>query len=115
MKSYSEFYEGISIAKGLSSEDTFKFSDIVETQGQSECVTEKNVSDGKDMTENTNERSETDFASVEDPLNMYRTASTGAILVSEIPNIINHQNVIIAPGQGKKPVSVLRDEEQASP
>ena len=67
------------------------------------------------MTENTNERSETDFASVEGPLNMYRTASNGAILVSEIPNIINHQNVIIAPGQGKKPVSVLRDEEQASP
>ena len=39
----------------------FKFSDIVEIQGQSECVTEKNVSesDEKEMTENINDRSET--------------------------------------------------------
>ena len=72
-------------------------------------VTEKNVSDGKEMTENLNDRSETEFASVEDPLNM-RTASNETTLVSEIPNIINDENVIIAPGQGKNPVSILSDE-----
>ena len=36
----------------------------------------------------------------------------------EISNIINEENVIIAPKQGKTPVSVLRDEfceEQAFP
>ena len=45
---------------------------------------------------------ETEYVSVEDPLNMRRTASNDTNLVSEIPNIINEENVIIAPGQGKK-------------
>ena len=31
------------------------------------CVTEKGISDWKEMTENINDRSETEFASVEDP------------------------------------------------
>ena len=75
----------------------FKFSDIVEIEGQSECVTGKYVSDKKEMTENINGRSETQFALVEDPLNMHRTASNETNLVSEIPNIINKENVI-APG-----------------
>ena len=56
------------------------------------------------MTENINSRSETKFASVEDYLNMHRTASSETILVSEILNITNDENVIIAPGQVKKPV-----------
>ena len=47
------FYEDLSISKGLSSEDMF--SDIFEIQGQSECVTEKSVSDRKEMTENVND------------------------------------------------------------
>ena len=108
----------ISIVKGLSSEEMFRFSDIVEIQGQSECVTEKNVSDRKEITENINDRSETEFSSVEDPLNMHRAASNETTLVSEIPNIINDKNVIIAPGQGKKLVSILSNEfskEQALP
>ena len=50
------------------------------------------------MTENINSRSETKFASVEDHLNMHRTASSETTLVSEIPNITNDENVIIAPG-----------------
>ena len=63
------------------------------------------------MAENVNyNRSETEFASVEDPLNMYRTASDETTLVSEIPNIINEKNVTIARGQGKILVSILRDE-----
>ena len=37
------------------------------------------------MTENINDRSEKEFASVEDPLNMHRTASIETTLVSEIP------------------------------
>ena len=114
----NKFYNDISFVKGLSSEEMFRFSDIVEIQGQSECVTEKNVSDRKEITENINDRSETEFSSVEDPLNMHRAASNETTLVSEIPNIINDKNVIIAPGQGKKLVSILSNEfckEQALP
>ena len=32
------------------------------------------------------------------------------IQISEIPSITNDENVTIAPGQGKKPVSILNDE-----
>ena len=64
LKSYNKFHEDISIAKGLSNEKMFKFSDINEIQRQSECATEKKVSHRKEMTKNVNDRSETEFASV---------------------------------------------------
>ena len=54
------------------------------------------------MTKNINDRSETKFASVEDPLNMHKTESNETTLASEIPNIINDENIIIAAGQEKK-------------
>ena len=79
----------------------FKFSDIAEIQGQSEHVTEKNVSDEKEMTENINDSSKTEFALVEDPLNMSRTVSIKTILVSQIPNLTNEENVTTATGQGE--------------
>ena len=41
---------------------------------------------------------------------MHRTASNEATLVSEIPNVINEENVTIASGQGKNTVSILHDE-----
>ena len=48
----------------------FKFSDIIEIQGETESVAEKNISDGKEITENVNyNRSETEFPSVENPCN----------------------------------------------
>ena len=97
------------MAKGLSNEDMSQFSDIVEIQGQSKSVTEKKISDGEEMTENINDRSETEFTLVEDPLNMHRTALNVTTLVSEIPNTINQENGITAPGQGKNPVLILRD------
>ena len=62
--------------------------------------------------------SRTEYASVEGPLNMHRTASNKTTLISEIPNVINEQNVIIAPGQGQIPVLMLSDEfceDQALP
>ena len=57
LKSYNKFYGNISIAKGLSSEEMFKFSDIVEIQGKSKCVTNKNVSGRKEITESINHKS----------------------------------------------------------
>ena len=61
---------------------------------------------------------ETEYGSVEDPLSIYKTATNATALVSEMPYIINDENVIIAPGQGERLVSLLSDkfcEEQASP
>ena len=92
LKSHNKFYEDISIAKGLSSEEMFRFSDILEIQGENESITEKNISGEKKMSENIhaeNIKPETEHASVEDPLNMYITALNEATLVSKIPNIIN--------------------------
>ena len=62
----------------------------------------------KKNSENRND-TETECDSVEDALNMHRTALNETTLVSEIPNIINKENVLIAPGQGKKTVSILND------
>ena len=58
------------------------------------------------MSENINGTGgETEFASVvETPVKMHRTVSNDAALMSEIPNIINEENVIIASEQGKTPV-----------
>ena len=53
------------------------------------------------MTWNANDRGETQFASVQDPLNMHIIASSETTLISEIPDIINDKNVIITPGQRK--------------
>ena len=55
----------ISIAKCLSSEDMLRFSDIVENQGQSKNVTEKIITDRKEVSENRNDN-ETEYTSVED-------------------------------------------------
>ena len=106
LKSHNKFYEDISIAKGLSSEDMLKFSDFVEMQGGTEKGTAEIICNAK---ENVNE-TETEYASVEDPLNIHRTASNETTLVSDIPNIVNNENIIFAPSQEKTPVSVLIDE-----
>ena len=85
---------------GLSSKEMLWFSDSVEMQGESENDAE-NISDGKKMTENVkNTRSKTIFASVEDPLDMHRTASNEKTLVSEIPNELMRK--MLSLHQGKK-------------
>ena len=82
-----------------------KLSDIDEIQGQFEYINEKNDSDGKEMSENINDRSETEFALVQDPLNMHRTASDETILISGIPNIINKK--ILLWHQGRARISIF--------
>ena len=54
LEGHNKFYKDISIKKGLSSEDMFNFSDIIEIQGQTERNTE-NISDGTQMTKNVND------------------------------------------------------------
>ena len=49
LNSHNKFYEDISIAKGLSSEDMFKFSDFVERQGETEKGTAESICNAKKM------------------------------------------------------------------
>ena len=60
----------------------------------------KIVSDKKEEKENKS-RTAIEYFSVEYPLNIYRSASHGEIVVAEIPNIINEENVLIAQWQEK--------------
>ena len=50
------------------------------------------------------------FESVDDPLNAHRAAGYETTLIPEIPIIIEDVNVIMVPGLGKTPVSVLNDD-----
>ena len=54
LKAYNKFYRDISIVKGLSRQCIFKFSNIAKIQGETGGVTEKNISDGKEMIESIN-------------------------------------------------------------
>ena len=40
----------------------------------------------------------TEYGSVKNPLSIHRTASNETAIVSEIPNTINDENIIIGPG-----------------
>ena len=44
------------------------------------------------------------FLTIEDPLNMYRTASNETALIYDIPNMINEENIIIAQRQKKNSI-----------
>ena len=64
-----------------------------------------NIDEHQDVAESIHKKilsNETEYDSVKDPLSVHRTVLNETALVSEIPYIINDENVIIAPGQGKK-------------
>lgn len=97
----NKFYEYIFVAKGRSNKDMLKFSKTVRIQGPTVSVAEKKQFWWKKMTENINNtRSETEFASVEDPLNIPKTASNREPK-TEILATSKKKNVLITPGQGK--------------
>ena len=73
---------------GLSIADIFMFSEVFEIEEQNKNVTEKNISDRKQTSENRNDI-EIEYASVEDTLSMDRNASNETTLISDIPNLIN--------------------------
>ena len=52
---------------------------------------------------------ETERGLAEDPISMKRTESNETAITSGIPSITNDENVIIAPGQGKKTVPIFTD------
>ena len=72
-----------------------------------------NIDQHKDVAESIHQKpvsNETEYSSVKDPLSMRRTGSNETALISEIPHIINDENVVIAPWQGKRQASILNDE-----
>ena len=73
LKSYNKFYEDISIAKGISGQEIFRFSDIIKIQRKSQSATKKIIPDGKEMSESI-DHTDIEYAFVEDFSNMYRTA-----------------------------------------
>ena len=72
MKSDNKLYEHISIVKRLLKK-LFIFSDIFETQIENASATEKTIPDRKEKSEGNNTEKETEYALVENPLNMNRT------------------------------------------
>ena len=46
----------------------------------------------------------------ENNLDEFKFDSSQNVLVSNIPHVVENENLIIAPGQGKSPVSILNDE-----
>ena len=97
-KIHNKFYDDISISEGLSSKEMTNFWGIDKYQDVAESIHKKLIS------------SKTEYGSFEDPSNMDRTGSNETALASETSSINDNKNVIIAPGQLKKPVSVLSDE-----
>ena len=47
---------------------------------------------------------------MDDPLNLHRVAANEITLISEIPSIIDEDNITIAPGQGNTSLLILRDD-----
>ena len=93
LKSHNKFYADISIANGFSSEEMFRFFDIVKVQGVKESITEKGIFDSTQISQSIND-TKTRYASVESPLSMHRTLSDDTILISGIPNIIVNKEIV---------------------
>ena len=95
LKRKNKFYKDISISYGLNSQKILNLSDIpviVKTEADSLIVENES------------------FESVDDPLNAHRAAGYQTILVPEIPRVTEDDNLIMTPGQGKNPVSVLNHD-----
>ena len=74
MKSDNKLYKHISIGKRLLSQKMFIFSDIFGIQIENDSATEKTIPDRKEMSKGNNTEKKTEYALVENPLNMNRTA-----------------------------------------
>ena len=80
----------------------FKFPILLKFKEKLRVLLKKNILDGKSMSKNINGTiSETEFASVKDSLNMYRTATMETSLASETPNTIKKKNVTMHKGKEK--------------
>ena len=96
MKSHNKFYQDISIAKGFSSEEMFRFPLLLKPKKKTRLLLKKITSYGKEI------RNEWHY-----PWNSFSEISNKN---NEENVTINEENVIIAPRQGKKEVPILSDK-----
>ena len=76
---------------------------------EKQLISIKFVSD--DSVEKINDYSTDDEFENEDPLNEFRSSCTETVLVSKCPHVItDEENMVIAPGEGKMPLFILKDE-----
>ena len=95
LKSHGKFHEDVSIAKCHSNEEMCRFSDILEILGENQSATENVILDGKETSGSINDI-ETEYTSVEDVINKRKPVSNETTVVTEIPNTIDDENMIIA-------------------
>ena len=99
LKNNNKFYEDISVSYDLSSNEILNVADASFAHEQT-CNNHPDT-----RTEN-----KLNFELLDDPLNLHRVAANETTLISEIPGIIDEDNITIAPGQGKTPLSILHDD-----
>ena len=99
LKKTTKFYEEISVLYGLSNNEILNVADASFAHEQT-C---NNHSDAQ--IEN-----KLNFELLDDPLKLHGVAASETTLISEILDIIDEDNIAIAPGQGKTPLPILRDD-----
>ena len=99
LKNNNKIYEDISISYGLSNGEILNVTDASLAHVQT-CTNHPDIQVVNKL----------NCELLDDPLNLHRVAANQATLISEIPNIIDKDNVTNAPGQSKTPPSVLRDD-----
>ena len=85
------FYEDIIISLGLTSDESLDFSKLSITQSISGTLEDKN------------------FEEAEHPYNLHWTATDETSLISEVPHLVDENNIVLAPGQNKTSLSILSD------
>ena len=96
LKDHNEFYSDVLVNEDLSSDEMIKFLDEEQNENVVECSEEEE----------------------HDSFHNHSTSSNETALISEVPNTVENENLIVAPGQGKSPISVFNDkfgEELAFP
>ena len=96
LKNKNKFYEDISISYGLSSNGISNVADALFAHEQT-CNNHSHTKTEKKL----------NFELFDDPLNLYRVAPNETALISEIPGIIDEDNITVAPGQGKSQFCVM--------
>ena len=82
------------------------YSDI---EIDSNNIPEELLSLGQDSDSSSDSESDSDDTEENNPLDDHRIGAGETVLISQIPHQQENENLVIAPGEGKTPVSMLMD------